>query len=142
MSYLPDFCVPYKHYGADTICRVLSLLLLVGRTVKELSDPFGDLNEVGHSSWCVRNWLDQFKRNSHNLWTSGMVRLTNVSPAARGDPTVSGNDLTALMRVLHRVAIKHTPNDRHVFPFCQVKLCSQLPPFGLFRAMLLQGCAT
>lgn len=134
MSFLPDFCVPHKHYCADIIYWMLSLVLLVGHCVTAVSNPFGRLNEAGCSRWCVDEWLRQFKRNSNNLRQFGIPRLLGYRPV-HGDPA-------SLLRILVGVAAKEIDSPNHVFRFCQQALCRKPPPFGLFRAVLLPGCVT
>ena len=134
VSFLPDFCAPYKHYGVDIIYRVLSLLLLLGRGLASVADPGKD-NEAGYSSWCVREWPAQFKRNSNNLWQFGLPRLL-------GAAVPTGGDCSELLRRLVAAADGKISHPDHALRLCQTGLCVELPGYGLFRAMLMPGCVT
>ena len=134
LSFLPDFCVPYKHFGSDIVFLVLQSLLLFGHTVREVANPFGSLNLFGYSRWCVNEWLCQFERNSHNLWHFGLFRLLGYSPVPE--------DLAKLLRYFVDTSADNTGSSTHTFRPVQVSLCKAFPPFGLFRAQLLPGCAT
>ena len=134
VSFLPDFCVPYKHFGTDIVFLVLQFLLLLGHSVCAVANPFGSLNRFGWSRWCVSEWLGQFDRNSHNLWHFGLPRLLGYSPVPE--------DLARLLRYFVDTSADYTESSAHTFRPVQVSLCKEFPPFGLFRAQLLPGCAT
>jgi hypothetical protein len=134
LSFLPDFCVPYKHFGADIIFLVLQCLLLFGHSVREVANPFGSLNCFGLSRCCVNEWLVQFGRNSHNLWHFGLSRLLGYRPIPE--------DLGGLLRYFVDPSADDIESSTHSFGSAQVALSKKFPPFGLFRAQLLPGCAT
>lgn len=134
VSFLPDFCVPYKHYGARVIQRVLCLLLLAGRLTKAVADPLTGANDAGYSAWAVRAWRAGFKANANNLRQFGIPRL--------GGESENATDCAAVLRALSAVATSQGQERKDVFSFCQVGLTLALPPLGLFRAMLLPGCVT
>ncbi len=134
LSFLPDFCVPYKHYGSDIVFSILQFLLLFGHSVREVANPFGSLNSFGCSRWCVYEWFGQFNRNSHNLWHFGLLRLLGYSPTPE--------DLSRLLRYFVDTSADYIESSVHTFRPAQVSLCKEYPPFGLFRAQLLPGCAT
>ncbi len=134
LSFLPDFCVPYKHFGSDIVFLILQFVLLFGHSVREVANPFGSLNSFGYSRWCVDEWLGQFERNSHNLWHFGLFCLLGYSPVAE--------DLSRLLRYFVDTSAGYIELSAHAFRSAQVALCKEFPPFGLFRAQLLPGCAT
>ena len=134
LSFLPDFCVPYKHFGSDIIFLVLQFLLFFGHSVREVSNPFGSLNSFGLSRWCVNEWLCQFERNSHNLWHFGLLRLLNPPPVPE--------DSAGLLRYFVDFSADDIESSAHTFRPAQIALSKEFPPFGLFRAQLLPGCVT
>lgn len=134
VSFLPDFCVPYKHYGARVIQRVLFLLLLAGRLSRAVSDPLTGKNDAGYSAWAVREWRVGFEANANNLRQVGIPRL--------GGESESAPDGAAILRSLYALATAQGQYRKDVFAFCQVGLTLAWPPLGLFRAMLLPGCVT
>ncbi len=134
LSFLPDFCVPYKHFGSDIVFLVLQFLLIFGHSVREVANPFGSLNSFGCSRWCMDEWLGQFGRNSHNLWHFGLPRLLGYSPVPE--------DLARLLRYFVDISASHIESSAHTFGPVQIALSKEFPPFGLFRAQLLPGCAT
>ncbi len=134
LSFLPDFCVPYKHFGSDIVFSILQFLLLFSHSVREVASPFGSLNPFGCSRWCVDEWLGQFERNSHNLWHFGLPRLLGYSPVPE--------NLARLLRYFVDTSADYTASSAHTFRPTQVALCKEFPSFGLFRAQLLPGCVT
>jgi hypothetical protein len=84
ISYLPDFCVPYKHFACDVIAAVLSAVLLVGVSRRAAAEWDSAWNAASFSRFCVGDWVRQFGRNSHNLWHFGLERLGLVSEEGRG----------------------------------------------------------
>jgi len=134
VSFLPDFCVPYKHFGSDIVFLVLQFLLLLGHSVSEVANPFGSLNSFGLSRWSVSEWLGQFGRNSHNLWHFGLSRLLGYQPVPE--------DLSRLLRYFVDFSAGHVELSDKTFYAVQIALSQEFPPFGLFRAQLLPGCAT
>ena len=135
VSFPPDFLVPYKHYGADVIQRVLNLILLLRISLRVIADPGGKYNDVGFSRFCLGQWLAQFACNSHNLWHFGLPRLF-------GADSPPPSTLTALLKHLVAYAVKKGHPRRHTFGVVQQALGQPFPPFGLFRAQLLPGCST
>ena len=134
LSFLPDFCVPYKHFGSDIVFWILQLLLFFGHSVREIAHPFESLNDFGLSRWCVNEWLGQFERNSHNLWHFGLLRLLDC-------PVVPG-DLARLLGYFVDRSTDDLKKSTYPVRVSQVTLSKEFPPFGLFRAQLLPGCAT
>ena len=133
LSFLPDFCVPYKHFGCEIVFWVLQLLLLLGHSVREVANPFGSLNGFGFSRWCVNDWLNQFGCNSHNLWHFGLPRLLGYAPVPE--------DLARLLRYFVDPSTDDIKKSTYPVRTSQVALSKKFPPFGLFRAQLLPGCA-
>ena len=134
VSFLPDFCVPYKHYGARVIQRVLSLLLFAGCLTRAVSDPLMGKNDAGYSDWAAREWRVGFEANANNLRQFGIPRL--------GGGSQNAPDCAAVLRALYALATGQGQERKDVFAFCQVGLTLSWPPLGLFRAMLLPGCVT
>ena len=134
LSFLPDFCVPYKHFGTDIIFWVLQLLLLVGYSAGELARPFGSLNDFGVSRWCINVWLNQFEHNSHNLWHFGLPRLLGCM--------VDREDLAKLFSYFVDPSTNDPKELTYPARLAQAGLSKKFPPFGFFRAQLLPGCVT
>ena len=134
VSFLPDFCIPYKHYGSDVVFLVLQWLVLLGYSISAIADPFGKLNGSGCSRWCVSEWFSQFERNSHNLWHFGLPRLLGYAPVPSG--------LSGLIGQFIGFSQNHIDQPNHSFRFVQSSLCDAFGPLGLFRAQLLPGSST
>jgi hypothetical protein len=135
VSYLPDFCVPYKHFGADVIQGVLAAVLLLNLSARAVAGVNSAYNAACFTRYGVGQWLEHFGRNSHNLWHFGLQRL---SVAAGADPRSRG---ALLVHLLHFSAGR-VGEVEHGLRAVQCALSEPFPPFGLFRAQLLPGCCT
>ena len=136
ISFLPDFCVPYKQFGADVIHAALVAVLLRGLSVRAVAVWDSVHNAAGFSRFCVGEWLQQFERNSRNLWQFGLDRL-ELSVA------VGPRSLAVLLSHLLSFSAGRTEHaPERGFGPVQCALSRPFPPFGLFRAQLLPGCFT
>lgn len=135
VSFLPDFCVPYKHFGTDVIEAVLAAVLLSNLSVRAVARWDSVCNTAGFSRYCVGEWLVHFRRNSHNLWHFGLARLGVVAAC-------EGRSCAALLLHLRGFGADEAGCAKHVLRMVQCVLSEQYPPFGLFRAQLLPGCFT
>ncbi len=135
VSYLPDFCVPYKHFGCDVIAAVLSAVLLLNVSRRAAAAWDSAWNGASFSRFCVGDWTGQFGRNSHNLWHFGLVRLGLAVGDGRGS-------IPALLRALLCFDAGSRGDELQSLRAVQCTLSGVFPPFGLFRAQLLPGCCT
>jgi hypothetical protein len=135
ISFLPDFCVPYKHFGADVVHTVLAAVLLAGLSRRAVAAWDSVYNRASFSRFCVGEWLQHFERNSHNLWHFGLGRL---GVAAGAGP----RSVAALFAHLTRFGSARVAHAEHSLRAVQCGLSQPFPPFGLFRAQLLPGCFT
>ena len=135
ISYLPDFCVPYKHFGCDVIAAVLSAVLLLNVSRRAAAGWDSAWNAASFSRFCVGDWVGQFGRNSHNLWHLGLARLGLSVGGARGS-------VPALLGALLCFGAGSRGHEPRALRAVQCALGGLYPPFGLFRAQLLPGCCT
>jgi hypothetical protein len=135
VSFLPDFCVPHKHFGTDVIEAVLAAVLLSQLSVRAAARWNSLCNTAGFSRTCAGEWVAHFRRNSHNLWHFGLARL-GVSVAGEG------RSCAALLLHLRGFGTGETGCAEHRLRIVQCALSAQYPPFGLLRAQLLPGCFT
>jgi hypothetical protein len=134
VSFLPDFCVPYKHFCTDVIGAVLRACLVLSMSVRAVvADPVH--NAACFSRDCAGDWIRQFASNCHNLRHFGLPRL--------GVAAVPAADTPGLLLV-HFLSFgaAHSPDARPGLRAVQCGLSGSFPPFGLFRAQLLPGCVT
>jgi len=136
VSFLPDFCVPYKHFSGDVIGAVLQAVLLLNVAACATAAAQSIYNKASFSRYCVHDWLMQFRRNSHNLWHMGLARLgITAAPAADAE--------AVLFRHLAGFgAVFSGEPDCRSLRAAQCALSGTFPPFGVFRAHLLPGCCT
>lgn len=133
VSFLPDFCVPYKHYGAAAISGMLAALLLLGASIRAAVAP--TVNRASASRSAVCEWLRQFRRNGNNLRFLALpVASPSLGKAATSD--------AGLFCALRESALGAGATEAEIFPFWQVKLSAKRPSAGLFRALLIPGCAS
>lgn len=135
VSFLPDFCVPHKHFCADVICGVLGAVLLLELSLRSVSAADSVHNAASFSRYCAADWVCQFRRNSHNLRHFGLPRLGIARSAPRQDPG-------KLFECLLRFGSARAGDTRQSLRAVQCALSRPPPPFGLFRAQLLPGCVT
>jgi len=135
VSFLPDFCVPYKHYCTDVIGTVLEAVLVLNLSVRAVSAATGAYNAANFSSYCVRDWVRQLVANSHNLWHFGLPRLGIAAV-----PTPNGTGV--LLSHLLRFSDGRGADALSGLCAVQCALSRPFPPYGLFRAQLLPNCVT
>lgn len=135
VSFLPDFCVPYKHFGADVINAALAAVLLLRLSLRAVAAWDSAWNAASFSRYCVGQWLQHFGRNSHNLWHFGLPRLFGAHSPGVGSQSVLLGHLTAF-------AAGRAEHAHCSFRAVQCTLSQPFPPLGLFRAQLLRGCFT
>jgi len=135
VSFLPDFCVPYKHFCTAVIGTVLEAVLVLKLSVRAVSAAGSVYNTASFSSYCVRDWVHQLVANSHNLWYFGLPRL---GIAALPIPDGTGFLLSHLLRFSDGFGADALSG------LCAVQcaLSRSFPPYGLFRAQLLPNCVT
>lgn len=135
VSFLPDFCVPYKQFSVEVVGAALWAVLVLNLATQAVAAADSVYNKASFSRYCVYNWVRQFCCNSHNLWHIGLVRL--------GVAAVPVADSEALLlKCLAGFPVgpsAHAPCDLRA---AQCALSTPFPPFGLFRAHLLPGCCT
>lgn len=133
--------MPYKHYSAGVICRVLNILLVLGISIRQAASTAH--NAASASRWCVGEWLRQFRQNNNNLRMFGLETAGNSQAAEDAPMSVSDTASdSGLFAALLKVAADADIDINGAFPFWQVKLSARRPPAGLFRAVLLPGCVT
>jgi hypothetical protein len=135
VSFLPEFCVPYKHFGADVIQAVLAAVLLVKLSCRAVAAWDSVYNRASFSRYSVGEWLQHFRDNSQNLWQFGLQRL-GVTPG------VGLRCCAALFVHLQRFGAGRSGCVEEGLRAVQCALSCAFPPFGLFRAQLLPGCCT
>jgi hypothetical protein len=135
ISFLPDFCVPYKHFGCDVIRAVLWAVVVLNVSRRAASAWDSVWNESSFSRFCAGEWVRQFGCNSHNLWHFGLARLGLSVDRGRGS-------LPALLSALLRFGGALRGDEVQALRAVQCALSEAFPPFGLFRAQLLPGCCT
>ena len=136
VSYLPDFCVPYKQFSVDVIGAVLGAVLLLNLAARAVAATDSIYNKASFSVYCVHNWVRQFRRNGHNLWHIGLARL--------GIAVVPAPDTEAALfeHLAGFGAVSSAEPASCNLRAAQCRLSSSFPPFGIFRAQLLPGCCT
>ena len=135
VSFLPDFCVPYKHFCTgviETVLKAVFMLRLSFRTVCAVDGPY---NRASFSVWCVREWGRGFVANSQNLWRFGLPRL---GIAAMPAPDAFG----MLLGYLAGYSDGRAQDGQCGLRAVQCALSRSFPPYGLFRAQLLPNCVT
>lgn len=135
ISFLPDFCVPHKHFGSEVICGVLRAVLLLGLSVRAVSASESVHNAASFSRFCVGQWVGHFHANTHNVWHFGLERLGLNASAGPCSAAV-------LLALLVSFAADRVEAVEQSFRPVQCALSQPFPPFGLFRAQLLPGCCT
>lgn len=135
ISFLPDFCVPYKRYAAVSIGGALAALLLLGASIRTVA--FSKVNAASASVSAIREWLRQFRRNANNLRFFALPEAGLPSKAV-GEAT----DDVGLFRTLSETAQENGAAEAEILPFWQAKLSEGRPPKGLFRALLVPGCVS
>ncbi len=135
ISYLPDFCVPYKHFGSDVIWALLWAVIVLHVSRRAVSAWDSVWNRASFSRFCAGEWVRQFGRNGHNLWHFGLARLGLCTDTGRGS-------LAVLLRTLLRFSVGLRCDEAQALRAVQCALSGAFPPFGLFRAQLLPGCVT
>ncbi len=136
VSFLPDFCVPYKHFSTGVIGAVLRAVLILNVATCAVAAADIIYNKASFSRYCVYDWLAQFRRNSHNLWYMGLTRLGIAAAPAPDAEAVLFRHLAGFGAVSSGESAC-----RSLRP-AQCALSGTFPPFGLFRAHLLPGCCT
>jgi len=134
VSFLPDFCVPYKHFGADVIQGVLAAVLLLRLSARAVAGVNSLYNAASFTRFSVGQWMEHFQQNSRNLWQFGLERLGMTAP-------VGDRSAAALFGHLQRWGAGVAPVE-HSLRAVQCALSQAFPPFGVFRAQLLPGCCT
>lgn len=136
VSFLPDFCIPYKHFSTDVVATVLHAVLILNVVTCAVAAAGSIYNKAMFSHYCVYDWARQFRRNSHNLWHLGLVRLGITAVPVPDAEAVLFSHLVAFG------AVSSAESARCSLRAAQCALSSTFPPFGLFRAQLLPGCCT
>lgn len=135
VSFLPDFCVPYKHFSADVIAAVLQAVLMLGLSLRAVAAVNSAYNAASFSRHCAGRWVRQFHANSHNLWHFGLPRL-----GIRAAAVSSGGGV--LLGLLLASAAMPGGGSHAGLRVVQRELACVFPPYGIFRAQLLSGCVT
>lgn len=136
VSYLPDFCAPYKYFSVDVIAAVLHAVLVLNLTSCAVAASASIYNKASFSRYCVCDWVRQFRANSHNLWHMGLARLGIAAMPAPEAEAVLFDHLAGFG------AASSGDTDCFSLRAAQCELSSSFPPFGIFRAQLLPGCCT
>ena len=134
VSYLPDFCVPYKHFCADVIASVLEAVVIVGLSLRAVAAADGVWNAAAFSAGGAGRWVVHFLANCHNLRCFGLPRL---GVDGGGTPPASPS---ALLARLFAYGAGCVADGRHRLRVVQRGLGGAPPPYGFFRAQLLPGC--
>ncbi len=135
VSFLPDFCVPYKRFSVDVIGTTLWAVLVQNLAGRAAASEDSGYNKACFSYYCAADWVKQFCRNSHNLWHIGLARL-GIAVVPVPDSEAS---LLKHLAGFPTGSSTQAPCDLRA---AQCALSSLFPPFGVFRALLLPGCCT
>jgi hypothetical protein len=138
VSFLPDFCVPYKHYSAPIIAQVLLAVVLAGHSVRSAARA-GEAGS-GYCARSVRRWVRAFTRNCQNLRQFALPRL------GLGMMDVLSPPDTLRLLLDYAVPVRcdgaDSPASTPDIGPAQCALTAADPPYGIFRAQLLPGTRT